>query len=1048
VTRVIAFFIQNPIWVRAIMIGLVGFGLVSLNSLNSSFFAPIDPKTITVSATYPGASPEEIERGIILKIESNLTNLDGIARMTSQSYENRGSLTLELKKTANGATVLEDVKQAIDRISTFPSGMEPPIISKTKIIDRAIRIVLTGDTDLKVLKTTAKKIENDLRASGKISIIELSGFPNEEIDVQVTEANLLAHNLSIRAVGQAIRNANIEITGGQIEQRNETFLIRSNTKRYTAAELGSIIVKTNPDGSVVRLTDIATVTDAWANTPYAVFYNGQPAVTIAINKTPNEDILDIVRTVRQYATTFNQTHTDIQAYISDDRSISLRQRIALLSKNGLMGFGLVLGVLGLFLNLSIAFWVALSIPLCFMGLFIVGGFIDLTINVISLFGMIVVVGILVDDGIVIAENIYQKIESGMNRLDAAITGTVEVLPSVTASILTTMIAFMPFFFIDGRISDILNDMAVVVIITLAISWLEGALILPAHIAHSTPRPIGALKHRFNTWVDTLRYTHYARALTLVCRHRILTVLVPVGLLMLTLTAVKSGRIPFTFFPFVDSDAITVQLALPPGSSETRTLYWLDTIEAKAIEVNQAFQAKRADQKPIILAITKQLTADHKGQVFLQLLDGETRNLESFRITEALRTAVGTIPEAQTLEFGSRSFFGKPVEISLLGDNPNTLATAKAQLKAKLMAHPKLKDVVEADAQGLREIHIDLKPNAYRLGFTSQQILQQIRDNIFGYEAQRLQRGDDDVKIRVRYTESERQSIANLERMQIYTDSGQRYPLSSLADFRIQHGVLAINHLDGFREATVSAALANTQAPLPPILADIQTTIVAPLLTQYPTLTATFGGQKRETDKTTQSAKIVLLVLISAMFIVISVGLHSFLQASLVILLVPFSFIGVAWGHAIHGISINILSTYGIIALTGITVNDAIVLINRFNRCIRDGDPLNTAIITAATTRFRAIILTSLTTICGLGPLIFETSRQAQFLIPMAISVAYGLIITTVSILVIAPPLLLGLNACRRGLHWLKTGHWVTPEQVEPAYQHAHVYQSLKKGDTV
>ncbi|MBD98018.1 RND transporter [bacterium] len=1044
-SRLLAFFIQNPIWVRASLILLFGFGLVSLSQLNRSFFAPIDPKTITITTLYPGASPEEIERGIVLKIETNLINLEGIDRVTSQSYENQGRITIEIKKEANSTDVLDDVKQAIARIATFPDGMEPPVVVKNKVTDRAIRVVLTGDVPLKTLKKKAKTIENDLRALGTIRLIELSGFPSEEIDVQVTESNLLAHNLTIRAVGQAIRNANIEITGGQIEQRNETFLIRSNTKRYTANELGTIIVKTNPSGSIIRLSDIATVTDAWANTAYAVSYNGTPAVTLAINKTPDEDILAIVKQVRAYVEQFNATNTDIQAYISDDRSIALRQRIALLSKNGLFGFLFILLILGLFLTVSIAFWVALSIPICFMGLFIVGVWIDLTINVISLFGMIVVVGILVDDGIVIAESIYQKIESGMNRLDAAISGTLDVLPSVTAAIITTIIAFMPFFFIDGTISDILNDMAVVVIITLIMSLIEGALLLPAHIAHSTQRAPSGIQLRINRWIDTLRYDYYARVVRVACQYRIRTVLVPIGLLILTLSAVKSGRIPFTFFPFVDTDTISIELALPPGASESRTHYWLDTIEAHAWAVNQTFQNQRSDKAPVILAVTQQLTADHRGQVFIQLLDGETRNMESFRITEALRKAVGTIPEAQTVAFGSRSFFGNPIEISLLGDDSLALDAAKAQLKAQLKANPKLKDVVEADASGLREIHISLKPKAHLLGFTSQTILQHIRDNIFGYEAQRIQRGDDAIKIWVRYTEADRQSIATLERMQIANASGQ-YPVASLVNFEIRNGVLAINHLNGFREAKVSAALANTQDPLPPILARIQTQVLAPLLAQYPTLTATFGGQKRETDKTAQSAKTVLLVLLSAMFLVIGVGLNSFLQAALVLCLVPFGFIGVAWGHAIHGISINILSTYGIIALTGITVNDAIVFINRFNRCIRDGDPLDTAIMTAATTRFRAIILTSLTTIFGLGPLIFETSRQAQFLIPMAISVAYGLLVVTGIILIVLPPLLLGLNTLRRSIYWIRTGEWVAPEYVEPAYQNAQTYRVLTQGD--
>lgn len=1037
--KLTAYFIRYPIWGNTILLFVFIFGFFALRGMKTSFFAPIDPRQITIQAAYPGASPEEVEEGIVLKIEERLKGIAGIERTTSVSRENSASVAIEVKKGYDSDEVLTDVKNAVDSISSFPLDMEELTIVNEDIIDRAIQFSLSGPVPLQTLKQYAKQIERDLRNVEGISLITIQGYPAEEIVILVNEVTLRAYGLTFAEVADVVRQANQDVSGGLIKTDQEELVIRSRSKTEDVHQLEQIVVRQAADGRLVRLADIAEVRRDWADNPSRSFVNGNPAVQVIVNKTMEEDILFVTNYVKNYLTAFNERDIPVKATIINDGSVVLKQRIQLLTSNGLMGFFLVVFVLTFFLSFRLAFWVAFGIPVSFMGLFIVGYLMGMTINIISLFGMIVVVGILVDDGIVISENIFRRFQKGEPPLQAALNGVMEVLPSVFSAILTTIIAFTPFYFLEGRIADVMNNMATVVIITLAVSLVEAVFILPAHLVHSKSlqeanrevRP-NFLERTGNSILMFLRHRLYEPVLDFGLHHRFLIFVIPVVLFFLTLGAIRGGLIKTTFFPFIDQDSVSISVIYPAGTREHITLQTLDYMEQRIWQANEFFQSRREDGLPVITRVVKTLQGASQGTLSVELLDGETRNMESFVITQKIRELVGNVPGVEKLTYGGRSFFGKPISVSLLGNDLDELAGVAARLKTALSGMDKLKDVIDNNDRGLREVTLELKDKARMLGVTEQEMISQIRNGFFGAEVQRLQIGDEEVRIWVRYTQSDRSSLTDLETMRIRFPDGSVYPVAALATFHIYRGVSAINHVDGFREIRVEADLANQREPVPPIYEQIESTILPPILKEFPSVRISFEGQRRETDKTVRSAKVVIPIMMFTIFAIIALGFRSFGQTVIVLLLLPFAFIGVAWGHFIHQMPISLMSVYGIIALIGITVNNAIVFVNTYNGFLKQGMKLKEALLEAGLSRFRPILLTSFTTIAGLGPLILERSRQAKFLIPMAISVAYGLAVVTIIILVLLPVLLVIKNRGHVLVHQVVFGRRPEPEEVEPA----------------
>lgn len=1036
--NLLRYFIRNTIWVYVGLILMTVFGLIGLLNMKSTFFAPVDRRQVHIAVSYPGSSPKEIEESIVLTIEDKVKGINGIDRMTSKSMENSGLIIIEVKQGYDSDKVLEEVKNAVALNSGYPSGMEPPSVYSIPITDFAIQLAFYGEVSLAQLKKVVEQVEQDFMAIDGLSKIALSGYPDQEIQIEIPKELTEKYGITFEDLTRQIRNQNIDITGGVLKENREEFRIRANSKRYRADELAGLSIVLPGAQGVRPLDSIASVKLNWQDNPDRSFYNGKPAVIMTITKTIDEDILFITDTVKTYQQTFNQQNKNIQMAITRDGSVVLKQRIGLLTKNGLIGFGLVVLLLTALLNARLSFWVALGIPVSFLGLFIVGGVTGMTINVISLFGMVTVIGILVDDAIVIGENIFRKFEEGLSPKEAALEGTLEVIPSVVSAILTTVVAFMPFFFLKGRISEILNNMAFVVIVTLLVSLIEGLIFLPVHLAHSkglrVKKKTNGLKRGIQTLFNAGK-NGYERLLHQLIAYKYLAITIPFLCLIITILGFQNGIAKFTFFPFIDSDDITISLGMPKGTDSKETISLINQIERKVWEVNDQFSAEREDGKQVIQNITKHIKErGAEGQLSISLLDGESRNMESFKVTQAIREKVGSIPESEKLEIGSRMYFGKPVALALRSNNSTELLAATDLVKAQMRAHPKLRDVFDNNEQGAKEIRISLKPYAYLAGFTDDAIMSQVRQQYFGREIQRLQVESNEIKVWMRLKEEDRRYISNLETLPIKNALGQRFPLKSLADITIQDGIATIHHIDGSRQITLQADLTNAKEPVPAIIADVKQTILDPLKSQFPSIRYSFEGQKRQTDKTAKSARVVMPIMLLVMFLIVSIAFKSFFQAVVLFALIPFGIVGVAWGHVIHGMSISMLSIFGIIALIGIMVNDSIVFINAFNRNLRNGQPFKQALIDAAVSRFRPIVLTSLTTIAGLGPLIAEKSKQAQFLIPMAISITYGLLFATVLILCFLPLFMMGANRIRRLVskeRWVY-GRWPSPESVEPA----------------
>ena len=1057
--KLIAYFIKHSVAVNVLVIAFLIFGGVGAYKLNSSYFPLVDSKNISINVTYPGASPQEVEEGIILKIEDNLKGLNGVDRVTSTSRENSGNINVEIEKGKNIDFMLLEVKNAVDRVPTFPVGMEPLIVSKLEALRPTITFSISGNNiPLATLKQIGRQVENDLRGIDGISQIQITGYPEEEIEIAINETNLLAYNLSFAEVSQAVNESSLITTGGTIKTSTEEYLIRANSRSYYADELSNLIVKSDPSGRIIRLKDIAKVQDKFSETPNANYFNGNLSINVTITSTNTEDLITSADKAKEYIIDFNQKYDNVEINIIRDLSITLVERTNLLTENAIIGMILVLMFLSLFLNTRLAFWVAFGLPIAFLGMFMLAGYFNVTINVLSLFGMIIVIGILVDDGIVIAENIYQHYEKGKTPEQAAIDGVMEVLPAIVSAILTTILAFAIFLFLDGGIGDFFGEVSVVVILTLVVSLVEALIILPAHLAHSKAlrkqnnTPKSGLAGAFQKIFSKLRYinklgdaimkwlrdTLYSPSLRFALQHKFFTFSIFIVFLILTYGSFGGGIIRGAFFPQIASDQVRISLNMPNGTNEKVTDSIISLIEQKAIEATDQISEEyfgSDGEKHLVKNIIKNIgPGSSTASLSINLLEGEERpnEITSRLVTNKIQERVGLIFGVESLVFGSGgNFGGSPVSISFLGNNIRELKAVKTALKKRLENNVLLKDVTDNDPAGIKEIRIKLNETAYALGLNLRTVMTQVRAGFFGSQAQRFQRGQDEIRVWIRYNRKNRSSIKSLDNMRILIPNGDRVPLKEIASYEIARGDVAINHLEGRREIQVSADIKDPKkTSATDIMDEIENEIMPEILAKYPTVTPSFEGQNREFSKLNDSLKPVGLIVLLLIYIVIAFTFRSYSQPLLLLFLIPLSLPAVAWGHWIHDFPVNILSMLGIIALIGIMVNDGLVLIGKFNNNLREGMTYDNALYEAGRARFRAIFLTSITTVAGLAPLIFEESRQAQFLIPMAISIAYGIGFATVLTLIVLPIFLAFSNSVKTTAKWLWTGNKITKEEVE------------------
>lgn len=1045
--QLISFFIINPIWANAIIIVTIMFGAISIATMDSSFFPEQEPNRIGISVFYNGASPIEMEEGVTIKIEQALKGISGIEEIYSTSSENIASVNIVTYKDVDLDEVLRDVENAVNGINSFPEGAEKPTVVKQRSFmnSRASFISLSGNVDAVKLKETAIKIEDDLLNTDAISQVLKDGYPPTEFSVEVKEEQLLRYNLKFDDVANAIRLNNRDVSAGSVKTDGEEYLIRAKAKQNTEIGIEDIVVRTLPNGSIITVGDIASVKYQFADSPIKSFVDGKRNVTLTIMKLEDEDLGKISKEVEKYVAEFNAKHDDMKLTIMFQFYDMLKQRIDMLVKNGITGLLLVLIILGLFLNLRLSVWVAAGIPFSFLGMFIVSSFYGMTINMISLFGMILVVGIIVDDGIVIAENVYSHYERGKSPMQATIDGTMEVISSVFTSVLTTVVAFSVLMFIEGM--EQMEEMAFVVIASLVFSMIEAFLVLPSHLNSKKLQQtedkklnwFDKLKQKIEKGIDYIKDTLYGEVLkSIVYKKWMRRTLVFIPLLFMIIVGglIGSGIIQSTFFPAIPFDDFKVEFAFKSGEPKERTTEYMWYCYDKVLEVKNELEEEYGDTLityiSTVVGGTEELgeSGSHAGMVRVNL-DVEGAPISSFEIAKRVEDKIEKDPSLEKFMIGGGNRWGKPVEIAIKGDDYREIKEAKDYLKLALSKMPELKDITDDGGQGNREILIRLKEKARLLGLTHLDITKQIRQGFFGEEVQRLIIGTEEIKVWVRYPETDRKSMGQLDDIRIKTMSGQLIPLKELITYEIERGVVNIKHFDGEREIRVDASQVDPYASTSDINLKIKENVIPKLYANYPNVKVEFRGQAEAAEKSGSSMAVIGIVLVLLMLLILSLNFNSLWQGLMffpIILSGPFYAI---LGHGIEHAPFSLLSVWGVIALVGVLVNDAIVFLDKYNRNLRDGMCIEDAVVDAGTSRFRAIMLTSITTIAGLYPLILEPSFQAQFLIPMAISVAYGILFGTIFILLFFPLLILLFNDVRKTFKWLWEGEKPVPYDVEP-----------------
>ena len=1042
-----------------VILVLLLIGGISMRNMRKATFPLVESKDITVSVSYPGATPKEMDEGVTSLIENSIRGISGIKEFSSQSSEGYALITVTALNGYDMDELLMDVKNAVDAISNFPTSAEQPIVSKGRSKDMAMFFTLSSESgDVLELNAMANKIEDDLLATGLISQITIIGVPsNLELAIEIDETQMRRYNLTFTDIQSAISNNNIDISGGTIRNPREEIKVLAREKSIDPETVSNIVLLSNTDGQIITIGDVASVKLQAPEDPSNGYVDKKVSVTFLVQKLMTEDLEAISDELNAYIKQFNAAHDDYHLRVEMDFLSLIDGQLSILIDNGIMGVFLVILLLSLLLNFRLSLWVAWGIPASFLGMFIVANLMGVTINMISLFGMILIVGILVDDGVVIGENIFTHFEMGKSPRRAAIDGTLEVIPAVITSVLTTMIAFSPLFFIEGNM-EMMYEMAFVVVVCLLFSVLEGMFVLPGHLAN--PKVLRA--HRENSfygkmrvWLDKLifgfRNKVYAPILHWMLGHKGLSLAAVTSMVVLTVGLVGGGLINFTFFPQSPSDMFSIDLALKPGVNEESTKEKLFYIEDKVWEVNKELMEKNGDTISYVSSMsvamgsafdgTESGTNAGKIRVFLNSL--EDTNVSDELLKREITKKVGEIPEAYKFAVGASNRFGAPVSISLLGYDPDDLEAAKDELEAELAKMPALYNITNNSQLGSQELHLKLKPEAYALGLTTNSLMTEVRQGFYGGLAQRIQDGKDEIWVYVRYSHDNRETIGQLENMLIHTGSGN-YPLGSVAEITTARSLSTINHFNGRREIRVDAYQRDQSQSVPDILSYIESSVLPKILEKHPDISYMHQGQQKDTNEQLGSMMLYFGIAFLVIVLVIMVYFKSFRQGLLVIAMIPLGVVGAILGHGIHGQPISMMSLWGMVALSGVVINDAIVFMAKYNQNLEKGMKILDAVKDAGMSRFRAIFLTTVTTAAGLMPLILEGSSDAQMLIPMAISLAYGILFGTVFILIILPVLVVLFNEMVFALRSLHAKEPLQPEDVETAVINAKIEETLSR----
>ena len=1027
------------------LIFILGGLFVSFN-VKQEVFPEYTIDIILCSVVYPGASPEEVEQGIVLSIEDVVRGLDGVKEVTSTASEGRARVLIELIDGVNADSTLKDVINEIDGIQSFPELAEEPIIRLGIVRNQVLTILVHGDLEEQVLRDVAERVRDDLLQRPGITFVELGLARPREISIEVPQRHLRAYGLTLNRIAEEVGEAAIELPGGGVKTPGGEVLLRTQERRDFGREYADIPVVSTPDGTTVTVGDIATINDGFEETDEEAFYNGQRAIQVNVFRVGMETPQSVSANVRAYLDELRLELPDgIGLAVWGDQSEIYRDRMNLLLKNAFLGLILVLLLLGLFLDLKLAFWVTVGLPVSIIGSFLFIPFTGASINIISLFAFIITLGIIVDDAVVAGEIIYQKREQGLPFVQAAIAGAREIAGPIMFAVLTNIAAFLPLFFVPGYLGNLMRHIPAVVVAVFVVSLIESLFVLPSHLAHTRePSGFWHTLDRPRRWFSQALHTfireRYQPFLRTAIANRYVTVAVGVALLILTAGIVAGGHVPFTFLPAIDSEIVTAQATLPYGApmEQSRSVLHRLVESANAAVAQHGGEAALRGIFAQIGAASSDVVMSSAGSHLIGVqaffVPADQRDFGGADFAGTWRATIGTIPGLESLTFKAEigAAGGAPIDIQLSHRSRAILATAAQELAGTLSGYAGVTDIDDGVSSGKPQWSFRIKPEALSLGLNATDLARQVRGAFYGVEALRQQRGRDEVRVMVRLPAAERQSAFTVEQLILLTEQGGEIPLAEAAEIEAGRAYTEIKRREGWRIAAVTADVDDQIANANSIIGELTANELKALKKKYPGLKHSLEGEQAEQQESLSALGTGFALSLLLIYALLAIPFRSYVQPLIVILGIPFSFIGALAGHLLLGYGLSMISLFGMVALAGVMVNDSLVLVVATNRIREEqGVALSEAVIQGAMNRFRPIVLTSLTTFFGLAPMIFETALQARFLIPMAISLGFGILFGTVVILVIVPCVYLIVDNLLRRDRPALADSLTPPEHPEP-----------------
>jgi len=1012
----ITWFAKNSVAANLLMISILIAGLFSLNtSIPLEVFPSFETHVVSVKVSLPGATPQDVEKSVTIRIEEAVQDLEGIDQIRSTSGEGSAAVYIDIDDNYDPQTLLADIKSRVDAVNTFPADAERPVISLAQHTHDVITVTLASDYGEHETREYAQNLRDEMLRLDGVTQLELDGVRNYEITINVSQNSLRQYGLTLSDISSAIGKSSIDISSGNLRTLGGDILLRSSGQAYRKNDFAKIAIKTNKDGSKLLLEDIAQINDGFEETPVRTRFNGKNAVFIEVYRIGDQSAIDVADKIKTFIK--DRQATLPQGYelsYWDDDSAIVKNRISTLTNSALQGGILVLALLTLFLRPAIAFWVFVGIPISFMGAFLLMPVFGVTLNVLSLFGFILVLGIVVDDAIVTGENIYTHLNRAESGEDAVINGTLEVAKPVTFGVLTTVAAFLPLAFIEGMRGPMFSQIPAVVIPILLFSLIESKFVLPSHLKHIKLRTektkvgrIEKYQQKFADGFERAILKYYRPILDVCLKNKLTTLLAFLSIFCVLIALILSGWTKFTFFPRVPSETVRVTLTMPAGTPFEVTNRHILTLSENAKKLRDKYRDAETGESFIlnILSVTGgRGGTSNEGRVRFEITPPEQRSIEisSQQLVNEWRQLNGDIAGAESLAYRAElGRGGDPIDIQLSANSLETLSQVSEIVKDHLATYPTVFDISDTLSDGKEELQIELTDQGKAIGLTRQEVASQIRNAYYGTQAQRIQRGRDDVKVMVRLPLEERRSVATLQNLLIKTSNGNEIPLAQVATLKPGKGPSAINRIDRFRTVNISADVEKLNTNMTVLNASLRD-FMDELITRYPDVGYSLEGEAREQRESFGSLGWSLLGVLFAIYVLLAIPFKSYAQPFLVMSVIPFGLVGSVLGHWIMGSNLTLLSLMGMLALIGVVVNDALVLVDYINQQRARGMSVQHAVLSAGTARFRPVMLTSLTTFIGLVPLLFEKSTQAQFLIPMAISLGFGILFATFITLIMIP----------------------------------------------